>query len=488
MTPDRILTLAVERAKQQHEDQWGRRGVFGETVSLLGHEERPFELCPHPDCALVRPGGVPQFETEDRDGKKSPIRDTGTRDAGQNQDGPHGGTNGAARGGSDQSDGASGFYTDDDIDAGIGAIYNTTRLPNIQAIELARHVRQLIEASRTERLARPGGVETPPAEFTSGSNHSPVSGAAARTAARFGTARANPDKHAAEQVKTATKVPGEMPVSGWPPVQLQDGKSPEWTCPECGEDLLFCGHKSDPAARGAVEPPAQEPPTMADAAEMLWVVLANVSGGDWTKQSQEWQDAAARWRDNYFEALRSARSTPPPAERDDISLRYCICADPENCREPVEGYVCRKGHVPTPSSATDTYCYLIERDSEDGGLPTYWSGERGRLNGVEITTTRNAWEACWFVRRSDALCAGSQVFGTDFTSQGWRVVEHGFAGTSASIPPPERPQEETHLTEMCACGHPFNEHWLDRGGAAWDGCYRCKCDNFRPSAPHGASK
>ena len=39
------------------------------------------------------------------------------------------------------------------------------------------------------------------------------------------------------------------------------------------------------------------------AAEMLWAVLANVSGGDWTKQTEEWQEAAARWRDNYFEAL-----------------------------------------------------------------------------------------------------------------------------------------------------------------------------------------
>ena len=39
-------------------------------------------------------------------------------------------------------------------------------------------------------------------------------------------------------------------------------------------------------------------------AEMLWVVLANVSGGDWTKQSHEWQDAAARARDQYFAALR----------------------------------------------------------------------------------------------------------------------------------------------------------------------------------------
>lgn len=39
------------------------------------------------------------------------------------------------------------------------------------------------------------------------------------------------------------------------------------------------------------------------AAEMLWFVLANVSGGDWALQSEEWQEAAARWRDNYFSAI-----------------------------------------------------------------------------------------------------------------------------------------------------------------------------------------
>ena len=41
---------------------------------------------------------------------------------------------------------------------------------------------------------------------------------------------------------------------------------------------------------------------MESAAEMLWVVLANVSGGDWKQQGEEWQDVAAKWRDNYFKA------------------------------------------------------------------------------------------------------------------------------------------------------------------------------------------
>jgi hypothetical protein len=40
------------------------------------------------------------------------------------------------------------------------------------------------------------------------------------------------------------------------------------------------------------------------AAEMLWVVIANVSGSDWSTQTEEWQEAAARWRDAYFAALK----------------------------------------------------------------------------------------------------------------------------------------------------------------------------------------
>ncbi len=40
-----------------------------------------------------------------------------------------------------------------------------------------------------------------------------------------------------------------------------------------------------------------------NAAEMLWVVLANVSEGNWTKQTDDWQKAAKRWRDNYLKLL-----------------------------------------------------------------------------------------------------------------------------------------------------------------------------------------
>lgn len=46
---------------------------------------------------------------------------------------------------------------------------------------------------------------------------------------------------------------------------------------------------------------------MRDAAEMLWVVLADVSEGDWKKQTQEWQDAAPRWRDELLEFIEAAK-------------------------------------------------------------------------------------------------------------------------------------------------------------------------------------
>lgn len=44
----------------------------------------------------------------------------------------------------------------------------------------------------------------------------------------------------------------------------------------------------------------EKPTTIEDAAEMLWTVVANVSEGDWTKQTKEWQESAVKWRDFYF--------------------------------------------------------------------------------------------------------------------------------------------------------------------------------------------
>lgn len=53
-----------------------------------------------------------------------------------------------------------------------------------------------------------------------------------------------------------------------------------------------------------------DPTRLLDVAESLWIVLANVSGGDWTKQSPEWQEAAARFRDDYHRAIGALTDSP----------------------------------------------------------------------------------------------------------------------------------------------------------------------------------
>lgn len=72
--------------------------------------------------------------------------------------------------------------------------------------------------------------------------------------------------------------------------------------------------KDSDLTSGVVGLAPPSPPSLANAAEMLWVVLANVSGGDWTQQTAEWQEAAARWRDNYFLVAAYAGLARPPQD------------------------------------------------------------------------------------------------------------------------------------------------------------------------------
>ena len=39
--------------------------------------------------------------------------------------------------------------------------------------------------------------------------------------------------------------------------------------------------------------------------EIAWGVIANASGGDWTKETQEWRQAAAKWRDDWLAEIKS---------------------------------------------------------------------------------------------------------------------------------------------------------------------------------------
>lgn len=38
---------------------------------------------------------------------------------------------------------------------------------------------------------------------------------------------------------------------------------------------------------------------MENAIEVAWGIIANAHGGDWSKASPEWRQAAERWRDEY---------------------------------------------------------------------------------------------------------------------------------------------------------------------------------------------
>jgi hypothetical protein len=41
----------------------------------------------------------------------------------------------------------------------------------------------------------------------------------------------------------------------------------------------------------------------ADMIESAWGIIANAGGGDWSKESIEWQEAAAAWRDRFHRHL-----------------------------------------------------------------------------------------------------------------------------------------------------------------------------------------
>ena len=58
--------------------------------------------------------------------------------------------------------------------------------------------------------------------------------------------------------------------------------------------------------------------TDTDAIEAAWGIIANAGGGDWTKETPEWQEAAARWRDRVLPDLsaRLAESKPESADDD----------------------------------------------------------------------------------------------------------------------------------------------------------------------------
>jgi hypothetical protein len=51
-----------------------------------------------------------------------------------------------------------------------------------------------------------------------------------------------------------------------------------------------------------------------DCAEYGWTIIANASGGNWTKESKDWKEAAEKWRDGSYYKLLDARKALAPKE------------------------------------------------------------------------------------------------------------------------------------------------------------------------------
>lgn len=52
-----------------------------------------------------------------------------------------------------------------------------------------------------------------------------------------------------------------------------------------------------------------------DRLEYAWTIIANAGGGDWTKETEDWQHAAAKWRDEcWHTTLDESNPNSPDGE------------------------------------------------------------------------------------------------------------------------------------------------------------------------------
>ena len=42
-----------------------------------------------------------------------------------------------------------------------------------------------------------------------------------------------------------------------------------------------------------------------DVTEWAWTIIANAGGGDWDRESTEWQEAAKKWRNEYHKLIKA---------------------------------------------------------------------------------------------------------------------------------------------------------------------------------------
>jgi hypothetical protein len=77
------------------------------------------------------------------------------------------------------------------------------------------------------------------------------------------------------------------------------GKAAEELADDLNSNRLLGGVRVEPRPRA-----------QATAVELAWGIIANAGGGDWERETPEWRDAAARWRDEFVGGVERTGRTP----------------------------------------------------------------------------------------------------------------------------------------------------------------------------------
>jgi uncharacterized protein YoxC len=159
--------------------------------------------------------------------------------------------------------------------------------------------RPLPESTETLADMKEGQLSTQPSTEKGGDAHGPI---------RSGDLNAAPD---VRPIGTAANPPKGISIP-----ETQPRKEGDAGCPIQAQPKLPDLKRASNAAPATVQSPAAaaSPVALRDHLEWAWGIIANASNGDWTKQSDEWNGAAIKWRDKYHDLISEV--TQPDAKPD----------------------------------------------------------------------------------------------------------------------------------------------------------------------------
>lgn len=119
-----------------------------------------------------------------------------------------------------------------------------------------------------------------------------------------------------------------------------------------------------------------------DFAEWGWTIIANAGGGDWERESPDWQEAAGKYRDEFHDRIRHYASSDPSGTDSSsatrVSSETTIEEDIRNCE--LMGLQFHGTHVASSPSTPVTGIEVEKWEAvQDSDLPHYW---HLRIRGV----------------------------------------------------------------------------------------------------------